>query len=100
MNSAELDQLVAQIGGEILARVSRPALARSEGLNVPDLVCPGCTQRCPQTCAVKTREIIARDGVTVKNRFGETKEHPANAIERQAMAAFTRTIAQMGFDAE
>ena len=59
MNSAELDQLVAQIGEEILARVSRPALSKAEGLNIPDQVCPGCTQRCPQTCAVKTRQIVA-----------------------------------------
>ena len=34
MNSAELDQLVAQIGEEILARVNRPALSRAEGLNI------------------------------------------------------------------
>src|SRR5207247_7805198 len=55
MNSAELDQLVAQIGEEILARVNRPALSKAEGLNIPDQVCPGCTQRCPQTCAAKTK---------------------------------------------
>ena len=69
MTSAELDQLVAQIGEEILARVSRPALSKAEGLNIPELVCPGCTQRCPQTCAVKTKEIVAMGadrGVLVK----------------------------------
>jgi deoxyribose-phosphate aldolase len=59
VNSAELDQLVAQIGEEILARLSRPALSKAEGLNLPDQVCPGCTQRCPQTCAAKTRQIVA-----------------------------------------
>ncbi|MGH9660939.1 MAG: deoxyribose-phosphate aldolase [Bryobacteraceae bacterium] len=58
MTPQQLDQLVAQIGEEILARVSRPALDRSEGLNIGDLVCPGCVQRCPQTCAKKTREIV------------------------------------------
>jgi hypothetical protein len=50
--------------------------------------------------ADEARDIIAREGLTRANRFGETREHPAVAIERQAMAAFTKTIAQMGFDAE
>ncbi len=31
---------------------------KGEGLNIPDLVCPGCTQRCPQTCARKAKEIV------------------------------------------
>jgi len=60
LDAAELDQLVAQIGEEILARTGRIAAlpARGEGLNIPDLVCPGCTQRCPQTCERKAREIL------------------------------------------
>ncbi len=59
MDAAELDQLVAQIGEEILARTGRTAgLPRREGLNIPDLVCPGCTQRCPQTCERKAKEIV------------------------------------------
>ena len=43
MNSAELDQLVAAIGEEILSRVNRSASAppKGEGLNLPDKVCPG-----------------------------------------------------------
>lgn len=61
MDAAELDQLVAQIGDEILKRVSRQGSARprGEGLNIPDEVCPGCTQRCVQTCAQKSRQIVA-----------------------------------------
>jgi deoxyribose-phosphate aldolase len=59
----ELDRLVAQIGEEILARVgpSQPAVParKGEGLNLPDQICPGCTQRCAQTCARNTKEIIA-----------------------------------------
>jgi deoxyribose-phosphate aldolase len=59
----ELDRLVAQIGEEILARVgpSQPAAPakKGEGLNLPNQVCPGCTQRCAQTCSQNTKEIIA-----------------------------------------
>ncbi len=65
MTQAELDTLVAQIGEEILARVGGPAAApaaaakKGEGLNLPDQVCPGCVQRCAQTCSRNTKEIIA-----------------------------------------
>ena len=83
MNSAELDQLVAQIGGEILARVSRPALSKAEGLNIPELVCPGCTQRCPQTCATKTREIVAMgaDRVSASERLTRIDSSIASLID-------------------
>ena len=62
MTQTELDILVAQIGEEILARVGGgvPAPAKKgEGLNLPAEVCPGCVQRCVQTCAKNTRTILA-----------------------------------------
>ncbi len=59
MTPSELDQLVAQIGDELLARMGRPRPLSGEGHNIDDLVCPGCTQRCPQTCAKKTANVIA-----------------------------------------
>ncbi|HJT89420.1 MAG TPA: deoxyribose-phosphate aldolase [Bryobacteraceae bacterium] len=80
MTPAELDSLVAQIGEEILARVNREAPAkRGEGLNLPDQVCPGCLQRCPQTCARNTKEILAAgaDRVSASERL--TKIDPAIA---------------------
>jgi deoxyribose-phosphate aldolase len=57
----DLDRLVAQIGEELLARVGPQRLPAKpgEGLNLPDQVCPGCVQRCVQTCARNTKEIIA-----------------------------------------
>jgi deoxyribose-phosphate aldolase len=75
----ELDQLVSQIGEELLGRLSRPALSRAEGLNIPDLVCPGCTQRCPQTCAAKTREIVAAGADRVSASDKLTRIDPAVA---------------------
>ena len=81
MTQAELDRLVAQIGEEILARVpaSRTAAKGAEGLNLPDQVCPGCTQRCPQTCARNTREIIAAGAQRVSASEKLTKIDPAIA---------------------
>ncbi|MBI3472145.1 MAG: deoxyribose-phosphate aldolase [Candidatus Solibacter usitatus] len=78
LTQPELDQLVAQIGEEFLARLSRPALSKAEGLNLPE-VCPGCVQRCAQTCAKKTREIVAQgaDRVSASERL--TKIDPAIA---------------------
>lgn len=58
MNTSELDQLVAEIGDAILARVQGRG-GKVEGLNIPDLVCPGCTQRCAQTCQAKTKAIVS-----------------------------------------
>jgi deoxyribose-phosphate aldolase len=77
----ELDRLVAEIGEEILARVGRaePAAKKGEGLNLPDQVCPGCVQRCAQTCGRNTKEIIAAgaDRVSASERL--TKIDPAIA---------------------
>ena len=83
MTQAELDRLVAQIGEEILARV--PAASRAvpakgaEGLNLPDQVCPGCTQRCAQTCARNTKEIIAAGASRVSASEKLTKIDPSIA---------------------
>ena len=85
MNQAELDRLVAQIGEEILARVPAAAAKKGEGLNLPDQVCPGCVQRCPQTCAKNTREIIAAGASRVSARPGERM--PASGRRRRGAAA-------------
>jgi len=81
VTQTELDRLVAQIGEEILARV--PAGAKTpkgvEGLNLPDQVCPGCTQRCAQTCARNTKEIIAAGASRVSASEKLTKIDPAIA---------------------
>ena len=40
--------------------------------------------------AAEARVIIAKEGVTTTDRFGQSKEHPACAIERAAHLAFVR----------
>ena len=83
MTQAELDRLVAQIGEEILARVPavpRPVPGKApEGLNLRDQVCPGCIQRCPQTCARNTQEIIAAGATRVSASEKLTRIDPAIA---------------------
>ena len=85
MTQAELDTLVAQIGEEILARVGRPETApaaapkKGEGLNLPDQVCPGCVQRCAQTCSRNTKEIIAVGATRISASERLTKIDPGIA---------------------
>lgn len=79
MTQAELDKLVAEIGSEILARLNVPKALRGEGLNIPDMVCPDCTQRCIQTCARKTRDIIAAGADRVSASEKLTRVDPAVA---------------------
>jgi deoxyribose-phosphate aldolase len=82
VTQAELDRLVAQIGEEILARVPQGPRAvppKGEGLNLPDQVCPGCIQRCAQTCARNTKEIIAAGATRVSASEKLTKIDPSIA---------------------
>lgn len=81
MTPAELDRLAAQIGEEILGRLNAPApvVRGKEGLNLPDTPCPGCMQRCAQTCHTNTRRIIdaGADRVTASEQL--TRVDPAIA---------------------
>ena len=43
-------------------------------------------------------ELIDREGLTVLNRFGEKKEHPALNTERKARAQFLLAIKQLNLD--
>ncbi len=79
MTQAELDQLVAQIGEEILSRIDRPVPVKREGLNLKDQVCPGCQQRCAQTCARNTREILAAGADRISASDKLTRIDPAIA---------------------
>ena len=81
MTHTDLDRLVAQIGEELLARMSPQRLPAKpgEGLNLPDQVCPGCVQRCVQTCARNTKEIIAAGASRVSASDKLTRIDPAIA---------------------
>jgi deoxyribose-phosphate aldolase len=89
MTPAELEQLVEQIGQEILARVDRPALRRAEGLGIPDSVCPGCTQRCVQTCAAKAKEIVScgADRMSASDKLTKADSAIASLIDHTILRA-------------
>ncbi|MBM3810153.1 MAG: deoxyribose-phosphate aldolase [Acidimicrobiia bacterium] len=60
-----------------------PKAVRGEGLNIPDLVCPDCVGRCPQTCAKKTNEILAAgaDRVSASSRLTRIDPQIASLID-------------------
>jgi deoxyribose-phosphate aldolase len=89
LEASELDQLVAQIGEEILNRIGGARFSKAEGLNIPELVCPGCTQRCAQTCAVKTREIVeaGADRVSASDRLTRIDARIASMIDHTILRA-------------
>jgi P27 family predicted phage terminase small subunit len=49
--------------------------------------------------AATARRTVQREGITYADRFGAPRAHPAVAIERDARAAFSRLVAQLGLDA-
>lgn len=94
MTQTELDILVAQIGEEILARMgslsaAAPAPKKGEGLNLPADVCPGCVQRCAQTCARNTKEILAAgaDRVSASERLTKIDPSIASVIDHTILKA-------------
>ena len=82
MNDFDLDQLVAQIGEEIIARMGNATTVPrgGEGLNLPGQVCPGCSQRCAQTCAKNAKQIIACGACRLSASEKLTRIDPAIAM--------------------
>lgn len=48
---------------------------------------------------IQAREQIAADGITVPDRYGVLKAHPAVAIERDSRLAFARLLRELALDA-
>jgi len=46
--------------------------------------------------ADQAAEVVAREGVTVVDRYGTPKAHPAVDIENRSRALFARLVAQLG----
>ena len=46
----------------------------------------------------QAREVLADEGITISDRFGVARQHPAVAIERDARLAFFRGIRELALD--
>lgn len=58
MDQQQLEQVIQAITEEILGYLGHPAAADLTGLEIDEIVCPGCDQRCVERCARKTRKIV------------------------------------------
>lgn len=50
--------------------------------------------------AQAAREIIAKEGCVIRDRFDQPKPHPGCAIERDAKTLFARLLRELGLDVE
>ncbi len=57
-DSAQLEQLVRTITEEVLSYLGAAGNIQLAGLDLDDVICPGCDQQCVEKCARKTRAVI------------------------------------------
>ncbi len=58
MDSQQIEQIVQAVTEEILGYLGGPKEPGLGGLELDDVVCPGCDQACVEKCARKTRKVI------------------------------------------
>jgi deoxyribose-phosphate aldolase len=58
VDQQQLEQVVQAITEEILSYLGAPRSEGLCGLDIDELVCPGCDQRCAEMCARKTRKVL------------------------------------------
>lgn len=58
MDQQQLERVIQAITEEILGYVGSEKCADLCGLEIDELICPGCDQRCAERCARKTRKVI------------------------------------------
>lgn len=58
MDEQHLEQLVRAITEEIFCYLGNPAACAARGLEIDELVCPGCEQSCVQYCVKKTQKML------------------------------------------
>lgn len=58
MDEQHLEQLIRAITEEIFCYLGNPAAWTARGLEIDELVCPGCEQSCVQYCIKKTQKMV------------------------------------------
>jgi P27 family predicted phage terminase small subunit len=48
----------------------------------------------------QARRILAKEGVTFRDRFGKPRKHPAIGVEEQARLAFLRCVRELDLEGE
>ena len=58
MDQQQLEQVIQAITEEILGYMGTGKAGDLCGLEIDELICPGCDQRCAEKCARKTRKVV------------------------------------------
>ncbi len=58
MDQQQLEQFIQAVTEEILGYLGAPKGEGLTGLEIDELVCPGCDERCAERCARKTRKVV------------------------------------------
>ena len=59
MNDSQMEVLIEAITREVFCYLGDRQLCELRGLGIDELICPGCDQRCVETCADKARRVVA-----------------------------------------
>jgi deoxyribose-phosphate aldolase len=59
LSEPQLEQLIEAITREVFCYLGDRQLCELRGLEIDELICPGCDQRCVETCAEKARRVLA-----------------------------------------
>lgn len=59
INDQQVEQLIEDIAREIFCYLGDRQLCELRGLEIDEVVCPGCDQRCVETCPEKARQVMA-----------------------------------------
>ena len=65
MDQQQLEQFIQAITEEILGYLGGAKCEALAGLEIDELVCPGCDQRCAEKCARKTRKVVDAGAVRI-----------------------------------
>ncbi|MEE8200286.1 MAG: deoxyribose-phosphate aldolase [Candidatus Acidoferrales bacterium] len=59
MTERQMEALIEAVTREVFCYLGDRQLCELRGLEIDDLICPGCDQRCVETCADKARKVLA-----------------------------------------
>lgn len=49
---------------------------------------------------VQARDLVTAEGITVEDRFGQSRVHPALAVERDSRIAYLRAVRELALEVE
>ena len=80
MNEQQLEQLIEEITRQIFCYLGDRQLCELRGLEIDEVVCPGCDQRCVETCPIKARQVMAAGAARLS--AGLARAYAGQRLER------------------